>query len=221
MQALCRRKKPRRSGVFLNETLKSGTRDIRCLLTLGSLCHIKGDFFALFEGLESAHGDRRKMREKVFTAVVRRDETKTLGVVEPLDCTSCHIADFLEKMRFGQSPLACLQFKNHPNRNIWPFYASYQGCVKHFSMQHQKISWQRPFCTAIIHDGKCVRVSASPAEKKDQEKPFAGLKEVLPPFAAFRLQGSCMKRLREGKRIFICFTLKCPHEQATTDRNRS
>jgi hypothetical protein len=28
--------------------------------------------------------------EEIFTALVRRDETKALGVVEPLDCTCSH-----------------------------------------------------------------------------------------------------------------------------------
>jgi hypothetical protein len=31
------------------------------------------------------------MGEKIFAAIIRGDKTKTFGIIEPLDCTNCHV----------------------------------------------------------------------------------------------------------------------------------
>ena len=42
------------------------------------------------QGLETVHVDRREMRKEVFAAIIRRNETETLGIIEPLNSTDCH-----------------------------------------------------------------------------------------------------------------------------------
>jgi hypothetical protein len=39
--------------------------------------------------------------KQILSAVIRRDEAKTLCVVEPLYSTGCHLVIFLEVMHFG------------------------------------------------------------------------------------------------------------------------
>jgi hypothetical protein len=91
------KKKPARGGSLIAHPKKSGARDIRCLLALRALRHVEGNLLALFEGLESTHGDRGEMGEEIFAAIIRSNEAKTLSVIEPLNCTSCHIATSLKK----------------------------------------------------------------------------------------------------------------------------
>jgi hypothetical protein len=47
-----------------------------------------------FEGLETVHVDCGEMREQVLAAVIWSDEAKTLGIIEPLNCTCCHKKNF-------------------------------------------------------------------------------------------------------------------------------
>ena len=61
--------------------------DVRGLLTLWAVDHVEGDALAFLQGLETIHGDCGEMGEKIFTAAIRRDETKTLCVIEPFDGT--------------------------------------------------------------------------------------------------------------------------------------
>src|SRR4029434_300327 len=56
------------------------------LLALRALGHFKADLLAFLQGLESRHVDRREVREQIFAAAIRCNETEPLGVVEPLDC---------------------------------------------------------------------------------------------------------------------------------------
>jgi hypothetical protein len=44
------------------------------------------------------------MGEEIIAAGFRRDETKTLGIVEPLDCTCCHVLNILKKIQIGDGP---------------------------------------------------------------------------------------------------------------------
>jgi hypothetical protein len=55
---------------------------------------IEGNLLTFFEGLETAHVDGGKMREKIFAAIIRSDKAKTLGIIEPLDGTECHVCNF-------------------------------------------------------------------------------------------------------------------------------
>ncbi len=68
-----------------------GGLDIGSLLSLGTLHDFEGNLLAFFQGLESAHVNRGEMRKQVFAPVIRSDETKAFSVVEPLNCTSCHV----------------------------------------------------------------------------------------------------------------------------------
>ena len=68
--------------------------------TLLALYDVELDFLALGERLEAAALDRRVMYETILGATLRRDETKTLLIVEPLDCADrTHVkTPFDEKM---------------------------------------------------------------------------------------------------------------------------
>jgi hypothetical protein len=45
------------------------------------------------------------MREKIFAAIIRGNKTETLGIIEPLDSTDCHVCNFLTKNeRISGSP---------------------------------------------------------------------------------------------------------------------
>jgi hypothetical protein len=43
------------------------------------------------------------MREQIIAAISRRDKTKTFCIVEPLNCTSCHVITSLLKIT-GNTP---------------------------------------------------------------------------------------------------------------------
>src|SRR5262245_8552756 len=83
----------------------SGRLDVRRLLALGPGRNLEAHALTCLERLEPAHADRREMREQIFPFLVRRNETVTLGFVEPLDRTSCHCC-FLSKIEdAGFNPL--------------------------------------------------------------------------------------------------------------------
>jgi hypothetical protein len=66
--------------------------------TLLALHDVELDLLSLGERLEAAALDRRMMHEAIFLAAVRRDETETLLIVEPLDRsnrTHCRTPDVL------------------------------------------------------------------------------------------------------------------------------
>src|SRR5687768_17067490 len=60
--------------------------DVGCLQPLRSLDEIELDLRALGEGAEALGLDRREVHEHIL-AVLRRDESKALRIVEPLDFT--------------------------------------------------------------------------------------------------------------------------------------
>ena len=74
----------------------SGSLNVACLLALRASRNIEIDALTFAQGLETAGLNRRKMSEKVFTTVIRRNEAKTLGIVEPLHATCCHILNLLK-----------------------------------------------------------------------------------------------------------------------------
>ena len=63
----------------------------RGLFAVGTLGDVEGPSRLPLQALETAHRDGGKMYEQVFASIIRRDETETLGIVEPLHGTSCHI----------------------------------------------------------------------------------------------------------------------------------
>jgi len=76
---------------LLNRPSRLRRLNVGSLLTLWTLHHVKRDFLAFFKGLETAHIDCRKVREQVFAAIIRSDKTEAFCVVEPFNCTSCHV----------------------------------------------------------------------------------------------------------------------------------
>lgn len=79
-----RRRMRHELGVF------SQSLDIRGLLALRTLLHLEAHSLIFLQRFEAAALNLRKMREQVFSAPVRRDESKTLRIVEPLHCTCLH-----------------------------------------------------------------------------------------------------------------------------------
>src|SRR5262245_11041909 len=61
-----------------------GGANVGRLLALGPGGHVERDALVLLERLETLALDRGEMCEEVLATAVRRDETETLGVVEPL-----------------------------------------------------------------------------------------------------------------------------------------
>src|SRR6476661_6655020 len=82
-------KKPRRSGAFASER---GLRalDVGSLLAFRALRDFELDFLTFFQGLETGHIDCGEVCEQILAAVIRSDEAKTLGIIEPFNSTSCH-----------------------------------------------------------------------------------------------------------------------------------
>jgi hypothetical protein len=75
--------------------VRLGSLNVGSLLAFGALRDFELDFLTFFEGLEAIHLDRREVSKQILTAVVRSNETKTFGVIEPFDCTCCHKSVFL------------------------------------------------------------------------------------------------------------------------------
>ena len=88
-----RRKKARRTG--LSHTGASaglfGRADVGSLLALRAIDDVEGHFLVLGQGLETIALNSGEVSEEVFTTFGRGDETETLGVVEPLNGTVCHL----------------------------------------------------------------------------------------------------------------------------------
>jgi hypothetical protein len=72
------------------QACNSARLDVRGLLALRSAHNFELNLLAFFEALEAIHLNRAKVREQILSAVIRGDESVTLGVVEPFDSTSCH-----------------------------------------------------------------------------------------------------------------------------------
>src|SRR6266446_4487389 len=64
-------------------SLRSASLNIGRLLAFRTLGHFERNLLSLLEGLEAAHLNRRKVREQIFTAVIRRNKAVTFRVVEP------------------------------------------------------------------------------------------------------------------------------------------
>src|SRR5881394_3980329 len=65
--------------------------DVRRRRPLLPLRRVVGDLLALFQRLEARALDRGVMAEQILAAVVRRDESEALRVVEPLHGTGSHV----------------------------------------------------------------------------------------------------------------------------------
>src|SRR5713101_9633749 len=83
-------KKARRNGPFHGWTLLRGHLDVGCLGTFGALAGVVGHLVVLLQAFEARSLDCGEVNEQILAAVVRRDESEALGIVEPLDCTCTH-----------------------------------------------------------------------------------------------------------------------------------
>src|SRR5215218_1507414 len=78
-----------RAGRVNSAWFASLARDLRHVLSGRSLLALDGvelDLIAFSEGLETAALNRRMMDEQILRAILWRDETEALVVVEPLHC---------------------------------------------------------------------------------------------------------------------------------------
>ena len=75
---------------MLFNLLPLGRLNIGSLLAFRALRDFELHFLTFFKGLEAVHLNCGKMREQIFAAVIRSDEAKAFGIVEPLDGTCCH-----------------------------------------------------------------------------------------------------------------------------------
>jgi hypothetical protein len=90
-------KKPDLSRAFLlSKARLFGSANVRSLLTLRTGDGIEGNALTFLQALEALGLDRGKVSEEIVTTTIRGDETETLGVVEPLDGTICHVLNFLK-----------------------------------------------------------------------------------------------------------------------------
>lgn len=74
------------------------------LQAFGAGGDIKSNALTFGQGLETLALDCGKMGEKIVTAAFGGDETKALGLVEPLHNTCCHNLNFLKQNKNGASP---------------------------------------------------------------------------------------------------------------------
>jgi hypothetical protein len=85
-------------GLSSGDSQRSGALDVGSLLALGALHNFEGNLFAFFQGLEAIHVDRGEMGEQILAAIIRSNEAKTLGIIEPFHSTDCHVwKTFLQK----------------------------------------------------------------------------------------------------------------------------
>ena len=63
---------------------------MRCLLAFWAGNHLKTYLLPFFERLEAFDFNCGEMNKQIPAAIVRRDEAKPLGVIEPFDNTISH-----------------------------------------------------------------------------------------------------------------------------------
>ena len=68
--------------------------DVGSLLAFRALRDFELDFLTFFEGLKTVHIDCGEVSEQILAAVIRSDEAKAFGIIEPLNSTSCHKRTF-------------------------------------------------------------------------------------------------------------------------------
>src|SRR5687768_7220957 len=73
--------------------------DVRRRRALLALRHVEGDLLAVLQRLEAGALDRGVMGKKILAAVIRRDESEALRIVEPLHGTCSHVISILNLLR--------------------------------------------------------------------------------------------------------------------------
>jgi hypothetical protein len=66
--------------------------DSRSLLALRALLDFEAHLLVFLKRLEALRLDLGEMSEQILTTIIRRDETETLCIVEPLNSTCCHLS---------------------------------------------------------------------------------------------------------------------------------
>jgi hypothetical protein len=92
VQLLRKKETPLGAG-FLKDGLKTASAlddDLGRLHAFRSLLGLEAHALPFSQGLEATTLDDGMMHEDILTAVLRFDKAKTLGIVEPLYCTSTH-----------------------------------------------------------------------------------------------------------------------------------
>src|SRR5215212_5555723 len=84
------RRRPSRASVAVAASPLEGG-DVRRRGALGTLLGVEADLRALGERLEAAALNRTVVDEQVLAGIIGRDETEALVVVEPLNCSCCHV----------------------------------------------------------------------------------------------------------------------------------
>jgi len=89
------KKRPRLSAGSSFQTLLSqcetlGRLNVRSRWTFRTILQFKLDLLAFGQRLEAAALNGGVMHEDIFAAIGRGNETKTLGIVEPLYCSCIH-----------------------------------------------------------------------------------------------------------------------------------
>ena len=94
------KKIPAEAGIFLVSGIRQQLNrlDVRSLLAFRTRGHVELDALVFLQRLEAARLNCREVREQIFAAFVRGDETETFGVVEPFNSTCCHCISYLSKL---------------------------------------------------------------------------------------------------------------------------
>jgi hypothetical protein len=85
-----RKKTPLLRGFSHRGQLELSGLDVGSLLAFRALRDFELNFLTFFEGLETVHVDCGEVRKQILAAVIWSDEAETFGIIEPLNCTSCH-----------------------------------------------------------------------------------------------------------------------------------
>src|SRR5450830_161516 len=88
------KKNPAAAGFSYVWGSRSARLDVGSLLAFRALRDFELHLLTFFQGLEAVHVDCGEMREQILTAIIRSDEAKTFGVIEPLNGTCCHKKNF-------------------------------------------------------------------------------------------------------------------------------
>jgi hypothetical protein len=79
------------AAIVRDENNPSDYLDVGSLPALGTLRYLKADFLPFLEGFETVYVNRGEVREQVISPIVGSDKTKAFFVVEPFNCTCCHV----------------------------------------------------------------------------------------------------------------------------------
>ena len=94
LEVVCARfganKKPGEPGFCQNKMLLDLV-DVCGLLAFGAVDDVEGHLLVFGQALEATALNGGEVGEEVFTTAVRRNEAKTLGIVELFNGTGCHL----------------------------------------------------------------------------------------------------------------------------------